>query len=104
MTKQTKTVSTCSRTQTGRCSSSVDEAEHNALVKAAAEGSGLVAGHDLGYEFSLLIWVSNTTVKAIATRLGLPEVRHMEASSAIRKCQPLVLLEPHSSVHELTSR
>ena len=63
----------------GDIATSVDEAEYNALVKAAAEGSGLVAfGHDLGYEFSLLIWVSSSTAKAIATRLCLPEVRYME--------------------------
>lgn len=33
---------------------------------------------DMGYDFKLRIWVDSTTAKAIATRIGLGKVRHME--------------------------
>ena len=60
----------------------VGEAEHCALVKAAAAGLAMVA---LGR-----IWVDSTTAKAIVTRLGLGKARHMEvlflwAQEALRR-------------------
>ena len=67
-----------SRTQ-GSVALSVGEAEYYALIKAAAEGLGMVAlGRDMGYEFKLKIWVDSNTAKAIVSRLGLGRVRHME--------------------------
>ena len=55
------------------------EAEYYALIKAAAEGLGMVSlGRDLGYDFKLRIWVDSNTAKAIVSRLGLGRVRHME--------------------------
>jgi hypothetical protein len=58
---------------------SVGEAEYYALVKAAAEGLGIQAlAKDMAFDFQLGIWVDSATVKAIAARIGLGEVRHME--------------------------
>ena len=58
---------------------SVGEAEYYALVKALAEGLGLVSlGRDLGFEFRLRLWVDSNTAKAIVSRLGLGKVRHLE--------------------------
>jgi hypothetical protein len=58
---------------------SVGEAEYYAMVKAAAEGLGIQAmAKDLGYDFGLRIWVDSSTAKAIASRIGLGRVRHME--------------------------
>ena len=58
---------------------SVGEAEYYALIKAAAEGLGLLSlGHDLGYDFKLRLHVDSNTAKAITARLGLGRVRHME--------------------------
>lgn len=49
------------------------------MVKAAAEGLGIQAmAKDLGYDFGLRIWVDSSTAKAIASRIGLGRVRHME--------------------------
>ena len=63
----------------GSIALSVGEAEYYALVKAVAEGLGLIAlGKDLGYEFRLRVWVDSNTAKAIASRLGLGRVRHLE--------------------------
>ena len=63
----------------GSVALSVGEAEYYALIKAAAEGLGMVAlGHDLGFDFKLRIWVDSNTAKAIVSRLGLGKVRHME--------------------------
>jgi len=63
----------------GSVALSVGEAEYYALIKAAAEGLGMVAlGRDLGYDFKLRIWVDSNTAKAITARLGLGKVRHME--------------------------
>jgi hypothetical protein len=58
---------------------SVGEAEYYALVKAAAEGLGIQAlAKDMAFDFQLGIWVDSTTVKAIAARIGLGKVRHVE--------------------------
>ena len=58
---------------------SAGEAEYYALVKAAAEGLGIQArARDLGIELTLRIWVDSTTADAIASRIGLGKVRHME--------------------------
>jgi hypothetical protein len=63
----------------GSVALSVGEAEYYALIKAAAEGLGMVAlAKDLGYEFRLRLWVDSNTAKAITSRLGLGRVRHME--------------------------
>ena len=71
-------VKTGSSTQ-GTLALSVGEAEYYALTNAAAEGLGLQAlAQDMGYEMKVRIWVDSTTAKAIATRLGLGRVRHME--------------------------
>ena len=59
---------------------SVGEAEYYALVKGAAEGLGMQAlARDLGIDLTLRIWVDSTTADAIASRIGLGRVRHMEA-------------------------
>jgi hypothetical protein len=72
------TVKHWSSTQ-GSVALSVGEAEYYALIKAAAEGLGLVSlAKDLGYEFALRLWVDSNTAKSIASRLGLGKVRHME--------------------------
>ena len=58
---------------------SVGEAEYYALVKALAEGLGLVSlARDLGFEFKLRLWVDSNTAKAIVSRLGLGKVRYLE--------------------------
>ena len=63
----------------GSVALSVGEAEYYALVKAAAEGLGIQAlAQDLGIELTLRIWVDSTTADAIASRIGLGKVRHME--------------------------
>ena len=63
----------------GSVALSVGEAEYYVLIKAAAEGLGMVAlAKDLGYEFRLRLWVDSNTAKAITARLGLGRVRHME--------------------------
>jgi hypothetical protein len=63
----------------GSVALSVGEAEYYALIKAVAEGLGIVAlGRDLGFEFKLRIWVDSNTAKAIVSRLGLGKLRHME--------------------------
>jgi hypothetical protein len=63
----------------GTVAMSVGEAEYYAMVKAAAEGLGIQSlAKDLGYDFGLRIWVDSTTAKAIASRIGLGRVRHME--------------------------
>ena len=63
----------------GSIALSVGEAEYYALVKAAAEGLGIQAlARDLGIELTLRIWVDSTTADAIASRIGLGKVRHME--------------------------
>ena len=63
----------------GSIALSVGEAEYYALVKAAAEGLGVQSlARDLGIELTLRIWVDNTTAHAIASRIGLGKVRHME--------------------------
>jgi hypothetical protein len=63
----------------GTIALSVGEAEYYAMIKAAAEGLGLVAlGMDMGFDFKLRLWVDSNAAKAIASRLGLGRVRHME--------------------------
>ena len=75
----------------GTIALSVGEAEYYAMVKAAAEGLALVAlGEDLGFKLKLKLWVDSNAAKAIASRLGLGRVRHMEvkflwAQEALRK-------------------
>ena len=71
-------VKTWSSTQ-ATLSLSVGEAEYYAMIKAAAEGFGIQAlAKDVGYCFQLRNWADSTTAKAIATRIGLGKVRHME--------------------------
>ena len=63
----------------GTIALSVGEAEYYAMIKAAAEGLGLAAlGKDMGFDFKLRLWVDSNAAKAIASRLGLGRVRHME--------------------------
>ena len=63
----------------GSVALSVGEAEYHALVKGAAEGLGIRAlARDRGTELTLRIWVDSTTTDAIASRIGLGSVRHME--------------------------
>jgi hypothetical protein len=58
---------------------SVGEAEYYALIKAAAEGLGMQSlAKDMGYDLKVRLWVDSTTAKAIAARIGLGKVRHME--------------------------
>ena len=55
------------------------EAEYYALTKAAAEGLGAQALMlDMGWVVGLQVWVDSTAAKAIASRVGLGKVRHME--------------------------
>ena len=55
------------------------EAEYYALIKAAAEGLGMVSlAKDLGYDFDIHVHVDSNTAKAIVSRLGLGRVRHLE--------------------------
>ena len=55
------------------------EAEYYALIKADAEGLGMVfLAKDLGDDFELDIHVDSNTAKAIVSRLGLGRVRHLE--------------------------
>ena len=71
-------IKTWSSTQ-GTLSLSVGEAEYYALIKAAAEGLGIQSlAKDMGYDLKVRIWVDSTTAKAIAARIGLGKVRHME--------------------------
>ena len=63
----------------GSIALSVGEAEYYALVKAAAEGLGIPSlAQDVGIELKLRLWVDSTTADAIASRIGLGKVRHME--------------------------
>ena len=63
----------------GSTAMSSGEAEYYAMVKAAAEGLGIQSlCKDLGYDFPLRLCVDSTAAKAIASRLGLGKVRHME--------------------------
>ena len=63
----------------GSIALSVGEAEYYALIKAAAEGLGMVAlAADLGWEMGLRLHVDSNTAKAIVARLGVGRVRHME--------------------------
>ena len=71
-------IKTWSSTQ-GTLSLSVGEAEYYALIKAAAEGLGIQSlAKDMGYDLKVRIWVDSTTAKAIAARIGLGKVSHME--------------------------
>ena len=55
------------------------EAEYYALIKAAAEGLWMQSlAKDMGYDLKVRLWVDSTTAKAIAARIGLGKVRHME--------------------------
>ena len=63
----------------GSVALSSGEAEYYAMVKALAEGLGLIAlAKDLGCDFKLRVWVDSTAAKAIVSRLGLGKVRHLE--------------------------
>ena len=63
----------------GSIALSVGEAEFYALVKAVAEGLGIQAlARDVGIGLVLRIWVDSTTADAIASRIGLGKVQHME--------------------------
>ena len=55
------------------------EAEYYAVVKAAAETLGMQAlAFDLGWTFGVRLFVDSTAARAIASRLGLGKVRHLE--------------------------
>ena len=63
----------------GTVAMSVGEAGYYSSVKAAAEDLEIqTLAKDLGYDFELRVWVDNTTAKAIASRIGLGRVRHMD--------------------------
>ena len=49
------------------------------MVKASAEALGVQSlAADLGWKLGLELYVDSTAAKAIASRLGLGKVRHME--------------------------
>ena len=55
------------------------EAEHYALVRAAAEGIGMQALlRDLGFDSAVRLGVDASAAKALASRTGLGKVRLME--------------------------
>ena len=55
------------------------EAEYYALVPAASEALGLQSiMKDLRWHASLRLWVDSSAAKAIASRVGLGRVRHLE--------------------------
>ena len=63
----------------GSIALSSGEAEYYAMVKAAAEGLGIqTLMRDLGWEVVIRIWVDSTAAKAVASRIGLGKIRHME--------------------------
>ena len=71
-------VKTWSNKQGSRALSS-GEAEYYALVKAAAEAMGVQSvAKDLGWDAKIKIYVDSTASKAIASRLGIGKIRHLE--------------------------
>jgi hypothetical protein len=71
-------VKTWSSTQATVAQSS-GEAEYYALVRAASEALGLQSiMKDLGWHASISLWVDSSAAKAIASRVGLGRVRHLE--------------------------
>ena len=55
------------------------EAEYYATVRAAGEGLGMKAlMEDLGWEARIRVWVDSSAAKAIASRIGLGKIRHLE--------------------------
>jgi len=55
------------------------EAEYYAVVKAAAEGLGVMAlMADLGIEGRVRLWVDSSAAKSISSRVGLGKLRHLE--------------------------
>ena len=56
------------------------EAEYYALVKAASEGLGIIAlGRDLGWQYSMKLWVDASSAKALAQRQGFGRTKHIDA-------------------------
>ena len=55
------------------------EAEYYALVKTAAEALGVQAlAADLGWSMRVRIFLDSSAAKAMASRVGLGRVRHLE--------------------------
>ena len=55
------------------------EAEYYAVVRAAAEALCMKSVMtDLGWHADITIWIDSSAAKAIASRVGLGRVRHME--------------------------
>ena len=55
------------------------EAEFDAPVKAAAEGSGLQAvACDLGVELRVVLWVGSSTAQSISSRNGVGKTKRVE--------------------------
>ena len=71
-------VKTWSNKQGSRALSS-GEAEYYDLVKASAEAMGVQSvAKDLGWDAKIKIYVDSTASKAIASRLGIGKIRHLE--------------------------
>ncbi len=63
----------------GSVATSSGEAEYYAVVKAGAEAWGVQSlAADLGWKLPIEIFVDSSVAKAIASRLGVGKVRHME--------------------------
>ena len=63
----------------GSVALSSGEAEYYASMKGAAEALGLQAlAADLGWSFKVRLWTDSSAGKAVASRRGLGETRHME--------------------------
>ena len=70
-----KTWSTTQRT----IALSSGEAEYASMVKAGAEGLGIVAvAKDLGWEMKTRLWTDSSAAKSVAARRGLGRLRHVE--------------------------
>ena len=71
-------VKTWSNKQGSRALSS-GEAEYYALVKACAEAMGVQSvAKDLGWDAKIKIYVDSTASKAVASRIGIGKIRHLE--------------------------
>ena len=67
-----------SKTQ-GPVALSSGEAEYYSMVKGTIEGIGLqTLAQDLGWSLELRLFVDSSAAKAIASRMGLGKVRHLE--------------------------
>jgi hypothetical protein len=88
----------------GVIAQSSGEAEYYAMTRAAAEGLGIQALlQDLGWEADVVVHVDSTAAKAIASRVGLGRVRHLEVrflwlQQAVRRGR-IVLKKVHGEVN-----